>query len=69
MTINVTINMPDKCEYKGRVSFWDRDKPGDDWRDSGIADRYLSQGEVATIAVWDTRGLTISEHYGAIPSN
>lgn len=63
MTINVTVRMPDKCDYKGRITFWTRANPGDDWAESSEPEKYLIAGETADLAIWDTRGVTIGEHY------
>lgn len=69
MTVNITVRMPDKCDYKGRITFWERDKPGADWRESVASpERYLDHGAKEDFAIWDTRGITISDHYGPLPA-
>ena len=61
--------MPDKCDYKGRITFWERDKPGADWRKSAASpDSYLEPGAKEDFAIWDPRGVTITEHYELKPS-
>ncbi len=61
MTINVTVTMPDKCEYRGRLKFYDKDIKSGEWVQSAQPDVLLIAGDKYNVAVWDTRSINVSE--------